>query len=71
MARYEKMDAKHKIILTTEKDAVRLEKFGNLLGDSPVFVLPIKHRFLFDEGPAFNQRIVHFIESFHLNPNNN
>jgi tetraacyldisaccharide 4'-kinase len=71
MGRFEKIDATQKIILTTEKDAVRLEKFGNLLGDSPVFVIPIRHRFLFDEGPVFNQRIEHFIESFHLTPNTN
>ena len=71
MARYEKIDATDKIILTTEKDAVRLEKFGNLLGDAPVFVIPIKHQFLFNEGPVFHQCIEHFIESFHLTPNNN
>jgi tetraacyldisaccharide 4'-kinase len=62
------LDAKNKIILTTEKDAVRLEKFGNILKDLPLFVIPIKHRFLFDEGALFDQQILDFISNFTFTP---
>lgn len=61
---FEKMPSPNKIILTTEKDAVRLEKFYNELSEYPIYVLPVKHRFLFDEGPLFNDHIFNFIGSF-------
>ena len=60
------LDGEQKIILTTEKDAVRLEKFGSLLDKVPVYVLPIRHRFLFDEGPHFDGLLVKFIDNFPL-----
>lgn len=61
---FEKMQSPNKMILTTEKDAVRLEKFSNELTDYPIYVLPVKHRFLFKEGEDFDQRIFNFIGSF-------
>ena len=51
-------------ILTTEKDAVRLVKFEQELKDYPVYVLPVEHSFLFDQGGLFEQKILHFISSF-------
>lgn len=39
-----------KLILTTEKDAVRLIKFQQELRDWPIYVLPIEMTFLFDAG---------------------
>ena len=62
--RFKKLEGKKNIILTTEKDAVRLVKFGELLNDAPVFVLPVTHQFLFNEGHAFNKRIVDYINGF-------
>lgn len=56
--------AEDKMILTTEKDAVRLEKFKSELSDYPIYVLPVKHSFLFGEGPVFRDVITGFINSF-------
>ncbi|MCX6324339.1 MAG: tetraacyldisaccharide 4'-kinase [Sphingobacteriales bacterium] len=61
---FEKMNASHKLILTTEKDAVRLEKFKNELDNFPIYVIPIAHRFLFDEQQRFDEKITQFVESF-------
>lgn len=52
------------IIITTEKDAVRLEKFKNELQDLPLYVLPIRHRFLFGDEEAFASAIFSFIKPF-------
>ncbi len=62
--RFNKLDGNQKIILTTEKDAVRLVKFGDLLADKPLYVLPIKPRFLFGEQEKFNEAVIRFIEAF-------
>jgi tetraacyldisaccharide 4'-kinase len=66
--KFNRLDSPNKIILTTEKDAVRLEKFGDILKDYPVFVMPIKHRFLFGEAQQFEQRIIDFIKHFTFTP---
>jgi tetraacyldisaccharide 4'-kinase len=63
-SRFNKLDGKDNIILTTEKDAVRLAKFGELLALKPVYVLPIKARFLFEGEQQFNKLVVAYIESF-------
>jgi tetraacyldisaccharide 4'-kinase len=61
---FEKNKTADKIILTTEKDAVRLLKFGTELSDLPIYVLPIKQQFLFGEGVEFEKTIIGFIENF-------
>lgn len=53
-----------KLILTTEKDGVRLEKFEQELKNLPIYVLPVEHSFLFDEAENFKSRIIDFIKSF-------
>jgi tetraacyldisaccharide 4'-kinase len=53
-----------KILLTTEKDGVRLLKFRQELGELPFYVLPVRHRILFGEAEAFNSAILTFIEAF-------
>lgn len=58
---FEKIQSPDKIILTTEKDGVRLEKFRNELKDHPIYVLPIKHSFLFGEGGKFDETIFSFV----------
>lgn len=63
----EKLDdiqANKKMIITTEKDAVRLEKFYGELRDMPVFVLPVKHCFLFSEGMQFDNAVSTYIQNF-------
>jgi tetraacyldisaccharide 4'-kinase len=62
--RFEAMDAPEKMIITTEKDAVRLLKFGDELKDMPFYVLPIGVSFLFAQARRFNDLIVHFIRTF-------
>jgi tetraacyldisaccharide 4'-kinase len=61
---FEKIQATNKIIITTEKDATRLVKFADELKDYPVFVLPIEHSFLFNEGERFDKLVLGFIDSF-------
>jgi len=62
--KFEAITAEKKIIVTTEKDAVRLVKFENELRDVPVFVLPIGHHFLNGEAQSFLHLIITFIKTF-------
>ena len=65
--RFRALQSQRKIILTTEKDAVRLQKFGPALQALPIFVLPIRMRFLFDGAHEFRAIIDNFIETFPRN----
>lgn len=60
---FEKLSSADKIILTTEKDAVRLQKFEKELKEFPIYVIPIEHRFLFNEAEQFNRQVSDFIEA--------
>ncbi|MGB3007916.1 MAG: tetraacyldisaccharide 4'-kinase, partial [Chitinophagaceae bacterium] len=62
--RFNEIDSPDKIILTTEKDAVRLIKFENEIRDVPLYVIPVAHRFLFNEDIAFEKLITDFILNF-------
>ncbi|MDB5246484.1 MAG: tetraacyldisaccharide 4-kinase [Segetibacter sp.] len=62
--KFTEISAEQKMIVTTEKDAVRLMKFSGVLIDMPVFVLPIEHHFLFSEGMRFDSIVNTFIETF-------
>ncbi len=64
---FKKISSLNKLILTTEKDAVRLEKFEIQLKDFPIYVLPIMHTFLFNEENIFNDRVINFVRSFQPN----
>ena len=68
--KFNNLEGNKKIILTTEKDAVRLEKFGTLLTQIPLYVMPITHRFLFGEQQTFDVKIIEFIEGFNIVPTN-
>ncbi len=63
-AAFEKIEHADKVILTTEKDGVRLMKFEEQLKDFPVFVLPVEHEFLFDEAGHFERQVTNFVKSF-------
>jgi len=65
--RFEKIDAPNKIILTTEKDAIRLMKFRAELEELPIYVIAIRHHFLFDSEEKFVATVVRFIEEFRYN----
>lgn len=58
---YNAINQTNKIILTTEKDAVRLASFKELQ-HLPVVALPVQHQFLFNEGYIFDQKIIGFLE---------
>lgn len=62
--RFEKIDVKNKLILSTEKDAVRLAKFSSEMSDVPLYIVPIRHRFLFNEKERFNDIVANFIKNF-------
>lgn len=61
---FSEIKSSQKIILTTEKDAVRLLQFQNEMSDLPIYVLPMEHQFLFNEGVEFDKQVVEFINSF-------
>lgn len=62
--RYTAMQSERKIILTTEKDAMRLLKFSSDLEGLPLYVLPIEHKFLFGGEEPFLQSVTRFIQNF-------
>lgn len=61
---FDKLPGDDKMIITTEKDAVRLSKFQGEISQLPLYVLPMHHRFLFDEGAIFDRNILNFVERF-------
>ncbi|HEV3411776.1 MAG TPA: tetraacyldisaccharide 4'-kinase, partial [Puia sp.] len=65
--RFDNITAPDKLILTTEKDAVRLIKFRQELESWPFYVLPITPCFLFDEEAGFRDLIIKFITEFPKN----
>ncbi len=62
--KFESMNTANKILLTTEKDAVRLVKFNTEITSLPLYVIPVQHRFLFNEGTTFDTMILDFINNF-------
>jgi len=61
---FDKLKSSNKIILTTEKDSVRLLKFENELKSYPIFVLPIEHHFLFNDAERFYGLVKEYVDSF-------
>lgn len=62
--RFESISADEKMIVTTEKDAMRLDKFKNDLISYPLYVIPIEIKFLFGEEQRFTELITNFITTF-------
>jgi tetraacyldisaccharide 4'-kinase len=62
--RFQQITVPRKLILTTEKDAVRLMKFTEELKTQPVYVLPIHHALLFNESSLFADRVLTYIKKF-------
>ena len=65
------IQAKSKLILTTEKDAVRLIKYTEQLHNLPLYVLPIQHHFLFDAEPTFNALVKKYVTQYYTKINGN
>ncbi len=64
LKRFNNIQHPDKIILTTEKDAVRLMKFNHELKNIPVYVIPITVNFLFQDESRFRDLISKFITNF-------
>ncbi|MET0298180.1 MAG: tetraacyldisaccharide 4'-kinase [Flavitalea sp.] len=62
--KFESVKNTHKLILTTEKDAVRLVKFSAEIRDWPIYAIPVRHHFLFGGQSAFNDVVTNFIRGF-------
>ena len=69
--KFDQITSKSKLILTTEKDAVRLVKYTEELHDIPLYVLPIKPHFLFDAENVFNKLVMDYLAQFYTNKNGN
>lgn len=63
--RFKQIKDEHKMIITTEKDAVRLIKFKERLSDLPIYVLPISIGFLFDQEDLFKSIIRSYPKLFY------
>ena len=63
--KYNNMIGKNKVIITTEKDAMRLinSSFASKLDDIPVFIVPIKIKFHKEEGTCFNDEILNYVKN--------
>jgi tetraacyldisaccharide 4'-kinase len=61
---FERIRSSNKMILTTEKDGVRMQKFEADLAGYPIYILPIRHSFLFNDADKFNRQVIDFIRSF-------
>ncbi|MGC4035006.1 MAG: tetraacyldisaccharide 4'-kinase [Chitinophagaceae bacterium] len=62
--KFDRIESENKIILTTEKDATRLIKFRDDINNLPLYIIPVRHRFLFDGGIGFDSTVIKFIENF-------
>ncbi len=65
--RFERIEVANKIILTTEKDAMRLMKFRTELEELPVYVIAIRHCFLFGGEEKFIETVAGFVSNFKTN----
>ncbi|MDQ6608820.1 MAG: tetraacyldisaccharide 4'-kinase, partial [Bacteroidota bacterium] len=62
--RFAAIEAEKKIIVTTEKDAMRLLKFSAEIDGMPFYVIPIEPKFLFNEEPVFLNAVIGFVQNF-------
>ena len=62
--RFDNIDAAKKIILTTEKDAMRLLKYKQDIDGMAFYIIPIEHKFLFQQEKEFTDEVSTFIQNF-------
>ena len=62
--RYNSLIGKNKVIVTTEKDAMRLinSSFVNKFDEIPVFTIPIKVKFHKEEDSSFDDEILKYVK---------
>lgn len=63
---FERLESSKKVIITTEKDAMRLELHHQYIRDNqmPIFAIPVQVRFHFEEGPKFEAEVKEFLLDF-------
>ncbi|MEL6923271.1 MAG: tetraacyldisaccharide 4'-kinase [Bacteroidota bacterium] len=63
---FDNMNSQRKVILTTEKDAMRLELHRQFLIDNkmPIFAIPVRVAFHFDDGKVFDDSVKRFLLNF-------
>lgn len=63
---YDNISSKKKLIITTEKDAMRLELHKDYIiaNKLPIFAIPVRVAFHFDEGQAFDNQVKQFMLDF-------
>ncbi len=63
---FKEFSSKECVLITTEKDAMRLQMHKENLTEMklPIFILPIKVKFHFDDGPKFEAFIKEYLLSF-------
>ena len=61
--RFMAIESKHKIIITTEKDAMRLQQFRELDEEikSAMYYLPVTVEFLYNNAQNFNNQILNYV----------
>lgn len=64
--RFSELTGKHRAIITTEKDATRLELHRGFIERErlPVFVLPVEVQFHFEQGPEFDELVRQYLLEF-------
>jgi len=67
-ATYDRMKSDKKVIITTEKDAMRLELHREYLTEHqlPIFALPVEVKFHFDEGKTFDDSVRNHLLEFRV-----
>lgn len=65
---FDKMESQKKVIITTEKDAMRLQLHHPFLQENklPIFALPIEVAFHFGEGEQFDNQVKQFLLNFKI-----
>ncbi|NQU52981.1 MAG: tetraacyldisaccharide 4'-kinase [Bacteroidetes bacterium] len=63
LQKFNSINSEKKIIITTEKDAMRLKDQKDLTDEfkNALYYLPVKVKFLQDEGKAFNKKILNYV----------
>lgn len=66
---YKNIYSRNKIIITTEKDAMRIIKTNLIhqISDLPVFYSPIEVKFHMDGDTEFNKQILNYVENYNTN----
>ena len=64
--KFEQINSDNKIIITTEKDTLRLDMHKPYLlqHNLPIYALPIEVKFLFDDGEKFDNEVKEFLFNF-------